>query len=151
MIDRWQYQYFWRVWIKVSEMLVAPVLESLPLAVGSGGQVQIRWAGLAWRWPNLTIGTKILVNFARNAKLSLPSAHSKPAHYDIASKCQTTGICPLGTYLYRTCPCHMNSSNWCLLGAQMHHLFKKCWRKHILSQNWQKADLLNHLTSQIFA
>ena len=130
--------------------LLVPVLESLPLAVGSGGQVQIRWAGLAWRWPNakpnLTIGTKILVNVARNAKLSLPSAHSKPAHYDIASKCQTTGICPSGacpleTYLYRTCPCHMNSSNWCLLGAQMHHLFNKCWYKHILSQNWQKADL----------
>ena len=115
---------------------MTPVLESLPLVVGSGGQVQIRWAGLAWRWPNakpnLTIGTKMLVNVARNAKLSLPSAHSKPAHYDIASKCQTTGICPSGacpleTHLYRTCPCHMNSSNWCLLGAQMHHLFNKCW------------------------
>ena len=25
-----------------------PVLELLPLAVVSGGQVQIRWAGLAW-------------------------------------------------------------------------------------------------------
>ena len=35
----------------------------------------------------------------------------------------------------------MISSNWCLLGAQMHHLFNKCWYKHILSQNWQKADL----------
>ena len=50
-----------------------PVLESLPLAAGSGGQVQIRWAGLAWRWsnakPNLTIKKKILVNVARNAKL----------------------------------------------------------------------------------
>ena len=27
-----------------------PVLEFLPLAVVSGGQVQIRWAGLAWHW-----------------------------------------------------------------------------------------------------
>ena len=27
-----------------------PVLELLPLAVVSGGQVQIRWAGLAWHW-----------------------------------------------------------------------------------------------------
>ena len=26
----------------------SPVLELLPLAVVSGGQVQIRWAGLAW-------------------------------------------------------------------------------------------------------
>ena len=55
--------------------LLVPVLESLPLAVGSGGQVQIRWAGLAWRWPNakpnLTIGTKCLVNITKNAKQSL--------------------------------------------------------------------------------
>ena len=29
-----------------------PVLESLPLADVSGGQVQIMWAGLAWHWPN---------------------------------------------------------------------------------------------------
>ena len=73
-----------------------PVLELLPLAVVSGGQVQIRWAGLAWRWPNakpnLTSGTKLLVNIARNAKLSLPimilpenakpqeSAHQESAH-----------------------------------------------------------------------
>ena len=52
------------------------VLESLPLAVVSGGQVQIRWAGLAWHWPNakpnLPIGTICPVNIARNAKPSLP-------------------------------------------------------------------------------
>ena len=30
--------------------MVGPVLELLPLAVVSGGQVQIRWAGLAWHW-----------------------------------------------------------------------------------------------------
>ena len=75
---------------------LSPVLESLLLAVVSGGQVQIRWAGLAWRWPNakpnLTSGTKLLVNIARNAKLSLPimilpenakpqeSAHQESAH-----------------------------------------------------------------------
>ena len=29
---------------------MGPVLELLPLAVVSGGQVQIRWAGLAWHW-----------------------------------------------------------------------------------------------------
>ena len=54
----------------------SPVLESIPLADVSGGQVQIRWAGLAWHWrkakPNLPIGTKCLVNIARNAKPSLP-------------------------------------------------------------------------------
>ena len=81
--------------------LRSPVLESLPLAVGSGGQVQIRWAGLAWLWPNakpnLTIRTKNLVNIARHAKLSLSiqnlpimvlpvnakpheSAHQEPVH-----------------------------------------------------------------------
>ena len=59
----------------VLHVSMIPVLESLPLAVVSGGQVQIRWAGLAWHWPNakpnLTIGTKCLVNIARNAKQSL--------------------------------------------------------------------------------
>ena len=76
--------------------VLCPVLESLPLTTVSGGQVQLRWAGLAWRWPNakpnLTSGTKLLVDIARNAKLSLPimilpenakpqeSAHQEPAH-----------------------------------------------------------------------
>ena len=83
------------LWVKYAN--VSPsVLELLPLAVVSGGQVQIRWAGLVWRWPNakpnLTSGTKLLVNIARNAKLSLPimilpenakpqeSAHQESAH-----------------------------------------------------------------------
>ena len=32
----------------LATLAAVPVLELLPLAVVSGGQVQIRWAGLAW-------------------------------------------------------------------------------------------------------
>ena len=33
---------------KKAQLMTALVLESLLLAVVSGGQVQVRWAGLAW-------------------------------------------------------------------------------------------------------
>ena len=81
------------------KMSYGPVLESLPLS--AVGRFWFWWAGLAWHWlnakANLTIGTKILVNIAKNAKPSLPiqnlpimilpvnakpqeSAHQEPAH-----------------------------------------------------------------------
>ena len=34
--------------VRLTVRVDPPVLELLPLAVVSGGQVQIRWAGLAW-------------------------------------------------------------------------------------------------------
>ena len=123
-----------------------PVLESLPLAVVSGGQVQIKWAGLAWHWLNAklnsTIRTKMSDQYCQECQAK--PAHSKPAHYDIASKCQTTEIGPSGT-----CPCHVNSSNWytCLqltyYNILQYHIIvqKNGWYKLILLRNWQKADL----------
>ena len=128
------------------------------MAVVSGGQVQIRWAGLAWRWPNakpnLTSGTKLLVNIARNAKLSLPimilpenakpqeSAHQESAHQE-------------PTYIEPACvTCtHQTDACWELKC----NIYSTCWYKDILSQNWQKKKLwwagsaLKALTSQAFS
>ena len=75
LISTIQYS-FDKEWERGRGWVGGPVLELLPLAVVSGGQVQIRWAGLAWHWPNakpnLPIGTICPVNIARNAKPSLP-------------------------------------------------------------------------------